>query len=189
MKTFQTLRVALAAAGLLCALQAHAADTGGYLAAGVGQSNYNEDCTGINDCKTTATATRFLGGFRFNKGLAGELLVLDFGKIGGNSAGVSIDIKATAVGVGVALLADLSPKWHGALRVGAAQVKVKATGRFGGFNASDSDTSTQPYFGIGLGYAFTDTVSLELAFDTTQGKYGGEKEAISAVTVGLGLRF
>jgi opacity protein-like surface antigen len=183
------LHMAFAAAITLPAAQAHAADTGGYLFAGAGQSRYNEDCSGVNDCETTATASRFLGGYRFSKSLAGEVLVLDFGKIGGNSGGVSVDLKATAVGAGVALLADLSPNWRGALRLGVAQVKVKANGRFGGISVSDADTSTQAYFGLGLGYAFTDTVSLEFAFDGTQGKYGGQKESISAWTVGLGVRF
>jgi opacity protein-like surface antigen len=190
MKTLKTLQVTLAAIAALCALQAQAADTaGGYLLAGVGQGKYNEDCTGVANCSTTATASKLVGGYRFGNGVAAEALYINFGKIGGDVGAINVNLRATAVGVGAAVYTEFAPKWLGTLRVGLAQVKVKANGSFAGVSASDSESSTKAYFGLGLGYAFTDTMYAELGFDGTQGKYGGENESIQAWTVGLGVRF
>jgi OOP family OmpA-OmpF porin len=189
MKTKNTFRAALLATAALCAVQAQAADGGGYVLVAGGRSHFSEDCTGLSNCKVNGNAVKLAGGYRLGSGLAIEAMGMDFGKATGSALGVNVELKARAVGAGVAFHADIAPKWMASVRLGLASVKVKANGSSGGFSMSDSETSTKPYVGIGLGYAFTDTVSLQCGFDSTRGKYQGQNETISAWTVGIGARF
>jgi opacity protein-like surface antigen len=185
--------VAAAAAMLLLAVapvQAQtAATTGGYLFAAAGRSDFNNDCTGVSNCKNSGNAFKLGFGYRTAMGLAGEALVMDFGKSTGTSSGVDVSIKARAVGGGVALHAPLGTSFSAVVRLGVASVKMTGEGRLGSFVVSDSESSVQAYAGIGVAYAFTPNLRLEAAFDSTRGKLDGETGNVSAFTVGLGFSF
>lgn len=178
----------LLTAGLLAAM-ASQAQQGGYIAAGGGVSKYNDDCSGTTSCDTTGNAFRFTGGYEFGNGLAVEGIYLNFGKAKARASGVDVNIKSNAVGVGGAFIARLNPSLALVARLGVARVKVSATASALGVNVSDSENTTKPYAGIGLSWAFVPTAYLDVGWDSTQGKLGGEKETISAFTVGVGLRF
>ncbi len=178
------------AAGMLLAFSAQAQTGGGYISLAVGQSSWNEDCTGIAQCDTKGNAVRLLGGYELGKsGFALEGFVLDLGKITGRDSGVNVSIKGQAVGLGAAFGGEFSPGWRGALRFGLASVMAKGTGTGLGLSVSDSTTSTQGLIGLGLSYAITPGLYAELNYDGTRVKFVDQTENVSAWTIGLGWRF
>jgi OmpA-OmpF porin, OOP family len=187
----------LVAASLLCAhLQAHAqsrssADSGGYAFAAVGRSEYNNDCTGVSDCKNNGTALKLGGGYRFGGGWALEGVYLNFGTSSGTDTAsrVKVEFKANGVGLGGAFFADLAPNFFAVLRLGVANIKVDGTGTLSNFRVNLSERSTNVYSGFGLAYAFTPMLYGELAIDATRAKFQGETSRLSAFSAGLGLRF
>lgn len=173
---------ALAVAG-----SAFAADTPGiYLQAAGGSSKYDTDCTGTTKCDNTGSALKLVGGYRLGNGIAAEVVSYNFGKAQYTATGINLELKATAVGAGVAVYSEFSPNWMFSARLGVASVKMKGTVPNVG---STSDSSTNAYAGLGVGYRFTPMVSLEAGWDTTRGKVAGESGTISALTLGLGISF
>lgn len=192
MKKITTHACLIAAATLLAMSSAQAQSTsesGGYMFAAAGASHFDNDCTGTDKCKNNGTAFKVGGGYRFGAGLAGEVLLMDFGKSTASVSGIDGAFKARAIGGGGALHAALGSNFSGTLRLGLASVKTTVDVSFGGSSGSASDSSVQPYFGIGVAYAFTPNLRLEAAWDSTRGKFEGESGNVSALTVGLGYSF
>jgi OmpA-OmpF porin, OOP family len=185
------LAIAAALAAMGAAPAAHAADDlGPYLVIGGGQSSFNEDCTGLSNCDKTGNAFKIVGGYGFGGGLAAEVLVLNFGKASASGSGVSVELKADAVGLGGAFRAPVGADGVLGVRLGVARVKVKLEGRAGStVLLTESESSTKAYAGLFGAYRFTPTVSAELAFDSTQGKFDGQSETIRAITIGVGIKF
>lgn len=177
----------IVAAGLTLALAAQAqTPAGGYLAVGAGVSKYNDSCEGLSQCDTTGTGFKFTGGYALGNGFAVEGVYLNFGKSSASAAGLSVEVKSTAFGLGGAYTLPLSSSWDFVARLGVARVKTKGTVIGLG---SASDTGTSPYFGLALGWKMSPSTYLELGWDSTQARFEGEKESVSALTLGLGLRF
>ena len=185
-----TLRnIGAAATVLACLFSAgpsRAAETAGYLLAAGGSSHQNNDCSGLSSCDNTGNAFKVVGGYRFGNGLAMEAVSYDFGKATARLQGLTLQVKAKAVGIGAAVYAELAPNWVATVRLGIASVKMKANAN-NGFSASED--STNAYAGLAIAYHFTPAVSAELGFDSTKGKLLGETGNISAVTVGVGVKF
>jgi Outer membrane protein beta-barrel domain len=173
--------------GLFTVGQAQAADTPGvYLLAAGGSSKYDTDCAGTTKCDNTGSAFKFVGGYRLGNGIAIEGVSYNFGKAEYADLGLSLELKATAVGGGVAVYGELSPNWLVTARLGIASVKMKGVVPNVG---STSDSSTNPYVGVAVAYHFTPTVSAEVGYDSTKGKVAGESGTISAFTLGIGIKF
>jgi len=187
MKTTRAIGSTLTVLGcLLAGGQAQAAEPAVYLLGAGGSSHHNNDCTGTTNCDNTGNAFKLLGGYRFGNGVAIEATSFDFGKSKASALGINLELKAKAVGLGAAVYAELAPSWVGTLRLGVASVKMTATGS-NGYNSSES--STNAYVGLAIAYHFTPAVSAELGYDSTKGKILGESGNISAVTVGVGVKF
>ncbi len=190
-----TTRVLALAAGLLLAASAQAQNqassipSGFVLGAAGGLSKYNDSCEGVSRCDTTGRALRFNAGYGLGNGLVIEAVSFDFGKMTGSAGGIDIEIKASAFGGGAAYYAPLRPDMALFVRLGVAQVKTKVRGSvpFGSF--SDSDDHTTLYGGIGFAWSLSRNAALEVAWESSQMKYGNEKEAVGAGTVGLSFRF
>ena len=186
----KTLQSIAAAAALLLSSAVFAQ---AYVGAGVGQAKFNDNCAGTTSCSTTKTDAKFFGGYRFTPNWAAELNYFGFGKAtatanaGGGSA--TVDIKSTAWGGGVAYFGAFSPQWIGVGRLGLARVKADVTGSLGGISASDSASSTQGYYGLGISYVLSRNLSLDAAFDGSKVKYGGESSTVRLLSVGLTYSF
>lgn len=159
---------------------------GGYVGIGAGMSKYNESCEGVSNCDTTGTALKFTGGYALGNGLAIEGLYLGFGKMKGSLAGTSVEIKSTAVGIGGAYAFPMGKDSALIARLGVARVKTKGT--VIGFG-SESENGTSAYFGLAATWNLSPSTYLEVAWDGTQAKFGDGKESVSALTLGVGLRF
>jgi len=185
--TFVRKLVAVSALAAVAAGSAFAADTPGvYLLAAGGTSKYDTDCTGTTTCDNTGSAFKAVGGYRFGNGIAAEVVSFNFGKAEYRASGIHLELKATAIGAGVAVYSEFASNWLFTARLGAASVKMKGTVPNVG---SVSDSTTNAYAGLSVAYHVTPTVSAELGWDSTRGKVAGESGNISAFTLGLGVRF
>jgi OmpA-OmpF porin, OOP family len=182
-----TIRKLLALAAFAVTGSAQAADApGAYLLVGGGASHYNTDCAGTTKCDNNGNAFKFVGGYRFGNAIAAEIVSYNFGKAQYSVPGANLELKGTALGGGAAVYAELAPNWVGTIRLGIASVKMKGTVPNVG---STSDSSTNAYAGLALAYQFTPAVSAEVAWDSTKGKVAGTSGNLSALTVGVGVKF
>jgi OOP family OmpA-OmpF porin len=182
--------LALATCALLAtSARAQQGPAGVVLGVAGGISKFNDSCAGTSSCDTTDRALRLNAGYGFGNGLVVEAVSFNFGKIKATSGGISAQIDATAIGGGVAYYATMSPTSALFTRLGLAGVKAKASGSGFGAAFADSESQKTLYAGIGFAWNLSQGMALELAWETTQIKYGGEQEAVSAATVGLSLRF
>jgi OmpA-OmpF porin, OOP family len=182
--------LALAAMALLATTaQAQQGPSGVVLGVAAGLSKYNDSCEGTTSCDTTDRAVRLNAGYGFGNGLVVEGVSFNFGKLKGSGFGVTAEIQATAVGAGVAYYAPMSPSSALFFRLGVANVKAKASFSGFGVRGSDSESQTTAYAGLGFAWNLSKGTALELAWETTNLKYAGEKEAVSAATVGVSFRF
>ncbi|MGY4827592.1 outer membrane beta-barrel protein [Sphaerotilaceae bacterium SBD11-9] len=170
------------------AIASSGAMAGGFVSGSVGQGHIDESCDGVPSCDTTDTAFKLVGGYQNQSGFGGEIGYISFGKAKLSGYGVSGEIKATALTLGIAYQATNQESDFGLnFRFGAANVKADLQASYAGYSVSDSETNWAPYFGIGLSYAFTKAVSLVVAADFSKAEYDGAKDDVRAIT--LGLRF
>jgi OOP family OmpA-OmpF porin len=164
-----------------------------YGSASVGVSKHDIDCNGAASCDDTGTAFKVLGGYKFMPNLAAELGYFDYGKVKASGGGASLDAKTTAYGAGVAYHLAFSPDWTGVGRLGAARVKTKLDATLGGLSGSDSDSNTELYGGLGVGYRLSSTVTIDGAWDFTKSKYSkngiDESWNINVFSVGVTFGF
>jgi Outer membrane protein beta-barrel domain len=171
------------------AAQAQQGPSGVVLGVAGGISKFNDSCEGVTTCDTTDRAIRFNAGYGLGNGLVVEGVMFNFGKLKGSGFGITAEIEAKAVGGGVAYYAPMSPASALFFRLGLANVKATATARGFGFTSTESESQTALYAGLGFAWNLSQNTSLELAWETTTLKFGGEKEAVSAATVGVSFRF
>ena len=74
-------------------------------------------------------------------------------------------------------------------RLGAAQVKAKVDASAGSISGSTSESNTKVYAGVGLTYAISPAVKLELGVDSTQVEFSGEKGTLRLISVGATFAF
>jgi len=183
--------LAIAAATLL-ALPAFAQST--YVDLAVGQSKVNIDCAGTTSCDDSGTLARAIVGYEFAPNWAAELTLAQLGKVKvaanvppvGN---VRVTAKLRSIGLGVAGTLPLNDAFAFTGRLGVASNKTSFSGSAAGISATDSETNTVPYAGIGLSYALSKTLSASLSLDRTQAEYDGEKASVTSVGVGVKWRF
>ena len=181
-------KIAIAIAAI-ASMTASTAFADAYIGGGIGQGHVNLDCEGAATCKTTNTGYKIFGGYKFTPNIAGEVTYFDFGKARAADPGLSLDLKATGFGLGVAFLGDFAPQWSGVARLGIASNKVKASATLGSLAGSDSETSTNAYAGFGIGYEISKGLALTGAIDFTRAKISGESGNLRLVTVGLTYGF
>ncbi len=180
------------AASAMFATAAHAqqqAPSGVVLGVAGGLSQFNDSCEGVTTCDKTDRALRLNAGYGLGNGLVVEAVSFNFGKLKGSGFGISAEIEAKAFGGGVAYYAPVSASSQLLFRLGVAKVKATAKATGFGFTSTDSESQTAAYAGLGYAWSVTPSTAVELAWETTNLKYGGEKEAVSAATVGVSFRF
>jgi OOP family OmpA-OmpF porin len=181
-----------ASVGLMALAFCAAASAQWYGVASAGRSKLDADCSGTTSCDTTGNGYKLLLGYKFAPNLAAEAGYFNFGKASATVSPLTLDVKADAFGGGVAFRQDFAPDWAFAARLGIASVRGKISGGVPGVGSvSGTKSSVQPYFGLGLGYKLSKTVSVDLSYDASKAKYevaGGSDSANSSV-IGLGLTF
>jgi OOP family OmpA-OmpF porin len=127
------------------AFGAQAQDSGFYAGAGAGQSIVDED-----------TAFSVFGGYQFNRYFGVEAGYADFGKIEPDVAGPALEGDSaylTAVGT-------LPVGENFALYAKAGVHRWNVDTSLPGLTGNDDDSGTDPTYGVGAQYRFTDRVAL-----------------------------
>jgi OOP family OmpA-OmpF porin len=155
--------IALIAAAAASLSFAGTAAAQAYVGGSVGFAKFR-DCEGDPSCDSSGSGYKLFGGYKINQALAVELGYFNFGKL---TDSTQIDEKGTTFGVGVAFSGDLAPNVVGTARIGIGSNKYKLEDRFG---TSITTSTTQPYFGLALGYRLNKQVTLEGGIDFTRFK-------------------
>jgi OOP family OmpA-OmpF porin len=160
-----------------------------YVVGGVGFGNVDA-CEGVSNCDSSNTALKLVGGYEFGRGFAVELGYIDFGTAHVSSGSLTADFKVKAPTFGVAYTAPLSNAVGLNLRLGVANLKSNISVSVAGLGgASDSETKSAPYYGIGIQFAVAQNVRLVAAADFSRAEYHGEKADVRAITVGVRVDF
>lgn len=165
-----------------------------YVGATVGKAHWNDDCKNVVSCSTSSNTYKLLGGYNIDKNFAVEASYFSLGTISatGNVGGtnVSADMKGKGFEVSGLYKYEFTPELSGFAKLGLASIKAEGSGAVAGVGAyNDSTTSTQPVFGFGASYKLTKELALRGEFETRKIKFGGDKEAVNNVSVGLQYSF
>jgi OOP family OmpA-OmpF porin len=74
-------------------------------------------------------------------------------------------------------------------RLGVASNKLQADATSGNLSGSDSETSTQPLWGIGLAFKISPNVAIRTELDGTSATFGGERFDTTLLSLGLSFKF
>lgn len=177
---------AIALAALLCAAAAQA-QVYGTVAGGV--THINLDCTGTTACDKTGTGIKLVGSYGFGNGFSLEAGYMTFGKASASVSGVSGTLKPTAFTLGGAYALPMGSDWGMNVRLGVAQVKTKVDAAVGSLTGSGSESKANVYAGLGLTYAVSKDVKLELGIDSTTAHYAGESGSVRLLSLGATFAF
>jgi OOP family OmpA-OmpF porin len=180
---------AIVLAALLAATAAHAAEPGAYVSVAAGATHINMDCSGATSCDTSDTGGKLAAGYQFGNGFSLEAGYMSFGKFKGSDGTMSVTIKPTAFTLGGAFALPLNTDWGMNIRLGLAQVKTKASATVGTLSGSDSQSKAKVYAGLGVTYAVSKSVKLELGLDSTESQFAGEKGTLRLVSLGASFAF
>ena len=183
-KYLLALVAALAAGAALADDAAHA-----YVGIAGGVTHISVDCTGATSCDKSDTGGKLVAGYSFSNGFGLEVGYINFGKVRASEGGISTTIKPAALTVGGVFALPLSNEWGMNVRLGVGRVKTKYEAWLGTARATGSDTKTKFHGGLGLTYAVSPSVKLELGLDTTKGELDGEQGTLRLVTLGATFRF
>lgn len=183
-------KFALVLTAALAASAAHADQPAQpYVTVAGGTTHMSLDCSGATSCDKSDTGGKILGGYSFGNGFSLEGGYISFGKASGSDGGTAATIKPTAILLGGVFSLPLSSEWGLNARLGAARVKSKIDARVGNATGSASETKTKVYAGLGLTYAVSSAVKLELGLDSTQAEFSGEKGTLRLISVGATFSF
>lgn len=186
----KTTLTATMAALLLCAGVAQAQ---GYVGLSGGATNLKADCAGTLSCDNNGTGFKVFGGYKFTPALAAELVYLDFGKakaaVAFGSSVINAEIKTSGIGGGIAVGGNLAPNVPATARLGIARIKATSSGSLGSLSVSESDNTTQAYFGFDVGYAFSKSVAVTVGADFSRSENSGDAGNVRMIGVGLTFSF
>ena len=177
----------LLASALVLATASGSALAGGFVRVEAGRSHGNIDVSGLGSESDNDSTYSVRGGYWFNPNFAVEGFYTDaFDK--SYSDGIdTANLKATAIGLGVVGKKNFGADGNGFFidgRAGVARGKLEASVTGLG---SESDTSIDPYFGVGAGYDFSQSLGLGLSYDYL--KSSGQDVDVTVKTLTLGVEF
>ncbi|HET8870465.1 MAG TPA: outer membrane beta-barrel protein [Aquabacterium sp.] len=179
--------------GLMSVLAAGAVGAQTFIGASLTTNKVNIDCAGTVSCTSHGAGGKVFGGYVSPKSnIGGEVsyLLLGTGKSATSAGSVRTDTDYEASGVAAAVVfrGVISRDFWVHAKVGVARVELKADSRDSlGVSSGSTQSTTQPYFGLGLEYGLVDSVKGVAYIDSTKGKIDGHSTSLSAI--GLGLEF
>ncbi|MDV3237466.1 MAG: outer membrane beta-barrel protein [Gammaproteobacteria bacterium] len=188
MKTHHIALSLLAATAMLGQGAAQAADTGGYVGGGVGQSSFDingseldalladDGITATTSVDDSDTAWKLFGGYRMHPNFGVEVAYVDYGTpttqstVTAPSVGtVNIDMDVTAWTFDAVAFLPLGGGFELFGKAGAAlwdiDAGVSGTGGGGAFGGSADDDGSDFHFGVGASYAFTDNFRIRAEWE------------------------
>ena len=141
-----------------------AAEEGGYLGIGLGQTKAKDACSGITNCDDKDTGVKLFGGYQFNPNGAIEIGYVDLGKV----KGTGTEFKTSGFDVDFVGTLPLNDQFAVLARAGLFFWKVDLSGTSSG-SANGSDLA----YGLGVKYEVSRNVSVR--FEWQQFKDLGDK--------------
>lgn len=160
-----------------------------YVTAAAGSTHLNVDCAGTTSCDASDTGGKLVGGYKFGNGFSVELGYIGFGKFKQSVGTLNYSVKPTAFTLGGAYALPLNSDWGLNLRLGVAQVKTKLDATQGNASGSTSESKAKVYAGVGVTYAISPTVKLELGADSTEAQLAGQKGTVRMFSLGATFAF
>lgn len=183
---------------------AQAADTGGYVGAGAGQSAFDisgseldalladDGITATTSVDDGDTAWKLFGGYRLHPNFGIEGAYVDYGtlttrsRVTAPSAGtVAIDMDVTAWTFDAVAFLPLGSGFELFGKAGVAlwdsDAGVSGTGGGGTFSDSVSDDGSDVHFGVGASYALTDNVRIRAEWERINADDDLDAWTVSAV--------
>ena len=184
MKKTLILSCALALASL--STSAMAAGGQGFLRAELGQSDTEVSFDGFSDSDKDTSAV-FAGGYWFNANFAVEGHV---GSLYNTSLGNDQELDLVTLGVGVVGKKNFGANNSGFFISGRAGVaRITAQVREDDFDVVDDESSTKPFYGVGIGYDFNESWGLGLNYDRRSADFDGVDVDVDTISVGGEWRF
>lgn len=181
---------ALAALIAAATTQVHAQATESfYLTAAGSSTKLNVDCAGTSACDASDTGLKLVGGYQLGGGLSVELAYLSYGKFGATVSNINTTLKPTAIMLAGAYALPLGTDWGLNVRLGLAQVKTQVNAVSGSLSGSRSESKAKVYAGVGLTYAISQTVKIELAADSTEAEIVDQKGAVRLFSLSASFAF
>lgn len=181
-KSFASIALALAAAG---SAQAQSLQNV-YVQANVGATKLDLSCDADVKCDESDVGMKALVGIGLGGGFSAELGYTSFGKFNANFAEdvgtVKVSAKGYSLTLGAAYAYNVTDKFQAIGRFGFGVNKAKLNASLNDESVSDSETSTQPYFGIGAAYLVDKNVAIGASWETTKFKFDGEKADASMLS-------
>ena len=162
-----------------------------YFGAAGGATRINADCTGTISCDNNDTGWKAYAGYNINPMFGVEVIGYDMGKPSAvvpifGLGPVNASLNTTGFALAGVINVPLGPTVDLMGRLGIASNKLKASIATGG---SDSETSTDALWGIGMGFRVTPNVSLRAEIDGTSATYFGERFDSTLFSLGVSVRF
>lgn len=181
----------IAIAALAAAAAAHAdAQNPVYVSVAAGATHAAIECSGAAvTCDASDTGGKAAIGYNFGNGFSLEAGYMSFGKFGASGGTSSTTLKPTAFTLGGNFALPFGNEWGMNFRLGVAQVKTKGELVNGPVHLSESESKAKVYAGLGVTYAISKTVKLELGIDSTQGEIEGEKGNLRLISLGATFAF
>lgn len=170
----------------LALLSTHAHAGQGFIRGELGGSDLEARSSGFRDSDSGTVAT-FGGGYWFNPNIAIEGHV---GSLYNEDLGDDHEFDLVTMGVGVAAKKNFGPDGAGFFIGGRAGIaRMTAQVREDTWDVVDDEHSTDPYYGVGVGYDFSGRWGLSLNYDRRKGDFSGIDVDVDSLTVGGEFRF
>jgi OmpA-OmpF porin, OOP family len=183
----------LAIGALACAATTAGAQSV-YIGGAGGATRNNADCTGTLSCDTSDTGWKAYAGYNINPMFGVEVVGYDMGATTGSiffpgSGVINASLKTSGFALAGAINVPLGASVDLIGRLGVGSNKLKVDASSGGLSGSDSETSTQALWGIGLAFKVTPNAAIRTEIDGTSATYAGERFDSTLFSLGLSIKF
>ncbi|MBP7485604.1 MAG: outer membrane beta-barrel protein [Aquabacterium sp.] len=174
------------------ALSAGGAFAQAYVGAGLSINQLNVSCAGTQTCSTNDAGGKAYGGYVWPSGVGVELAYHNLGAANStqqvSSNLVRTEYEAAGFGAAMVFRGTVSRNFWVHAKLGMVRVETTTVTRTGlGLPSEVTESTTKPYFGLGMEYGFVDSVKLLAYLDMTKGKVNGATASIRGT--GLGVEF
>ena len=171
---------------------AQSPSVGPYVGGSIGSSNFGfEDC--IGDCDKTDIGFKVYGGYMFTPYIGTELSYQAFGKAKVNVGipGASVNAEAKSSGFGAFLTAQYPVEnWAVFGKIGFGWLDNELTVTANPYGAgSDSDSSTEFAWGLGLTYMFNKNLGIRGEYENFKYSFRNESDNITFWSLGVQYKF
>lgn len=174
------------------ALSAGGAWAQAFVGAGLSINQLNVSCAGTQTCSTNDAGGKAYGGYVWPSGVGVELAYHNLGAATSSqqvlSNVVRTEYEASGFGAAMVLRGSVSRNFWVHAKLGMVRSETSTVTRTGlAAPTKVTESTTKPYFGLGMEYGFVDSVKLLAYLDMTKGKVNGSTASIRGT--GLGVEF